>query len=78
MTSYCNAFRHKHRAHDLTHARCATTSQDGWWIYVVCGDCGMRYREAVSVWETELRRRDTEAAEGEPAVTHDGFYRHAI
>jgi hypothetical protein len=78
VTSYCNAFRHKDRAHDLAHARCATLSQSGCWVYLCCGDCGACYREAVSVWETELRRRDKEAASGRPAVTHDAFYRSGI
>jgi hypothetical protein len=73
---YCNAVRQQ--AHDLAHARNATLSQSGWWVYVVCGDCGMRYREAISVWETELRRRAEEAAAGGPPVTHDRLYRSTI
>lgn len=65
-------------AHHLADARYATPSQDGWWIYVQCGNCGTCYREPVSVWESELRRREQEAAAGGPAVTHDGWYRSAI
>jgi hypothetical protein len=67
------------RAHDLAQARYATPSQGGWWVYLCCGECGTRYREAVSVWQSELRRRAAEEATGTtPAVTHDRFYRSTI
>jgi hypothetical protein len=75
---FCPARHPAQHAHDLAHARYATPSQSGWWVYVQCGDCGMCYREAISVWETELRRRAAEAAEGGPTVTHDGWYRSTI
>lgn len=79
MTHYCPAVHPEERAHNLAHARYATPSQSGWWIYLCCGDCGTRYCEAVSVWETELRRRKKEAATGTaPAVRHDGWYRSDI
>jgi hypothetical protein len=79
VTRYCNAFRQKDRAHDLAHARYATPSQSGWSIYLCCGACGARYCEAVSVWESELRRRAKEVATGTtPAVRHDGWYRSTI
>ena len=79
MTSFCPASHPAQHAHDLAHARYATLSQSGRWIYLCCGDCGTRYREAVSVWETELRRRDEAAATGTtPAVTHDRWYRSDI
>jgi hypothetical protein len=77
-TQCCPATHLKARAHDLAQARYATLSQNGYWVYLCCGDCGARYREAVSVWETELRRRDQEAAEGGPVVTHDRLYRWDI
>jgi len=78
VTSFCPARHPAQHAHDLAHARCATLSQSGWWVYVVCGDCGLRYREAIRVWQTELRRRAEEAAAGGAPVTHDGFYRYTI
>ena len=79
MTSYCPAIHPEPHAHNLADARYATPSQDGWWIYLVCGDCGTRYCEAVSVWEAELRRREEQVVTGTvPAVRHDGFYRSTI
>jgi hypothetical protein len=78
VTFYCPAFYPEQYAHDLAHARCATLSQNGWWVYLCCGACGTRYREAVSVWETELRRREQQAAAGGPAVLHDRYYRFPI
>lgn len=78
MTLYCPAMHPEERAHNLAHARYATPSQSGWWIYLCCGDCGTRYCEAVSVWETELRRRNTEAGASRPGVTHDLWYRSTI
>jgi hypothetical protein len=75
---YCPAVHPEERAHNLAHALYATPSRSGWWIYLCCGDCGARYCEAVSVWETELRRREQEAVAGGPAVRHDSFYRYDI
>jgi len=74
----CTAFRAPH-AHDIEQARAATLSQSGWWVYVVCGDCHARYREAVSVWESEMRRRTAQPGwEAWQALGHDGYYRHTI
>ena len=72
MPSFCPASHPAQHAHDLAHARYATPSQSGWWIYLCCGDCGLRYREAVSVWETEVRRRAEEAAIVAAAIRYNG------
>jgi hypothetical protein len=72
---HCPALHPEKRAHDLTRARCATLSQSGCWVYLCCGDCGARYREFVSVWETEVRRRAEEVKAGGPFVWHDRYYR---
>jgi hypothetical protein len=78
-TSFCPPSRPAPHAHTLADARYATLSQDGQWVYLYCGNCGTCYREAVSVWESELRRRAEQAASGTtPAVRHDGFYRQPI
>jgi hypothetical protein len=64
------------QAHNIEQARAATLSQSGWWVYVVCGDCQDRYKVAVSVWETEMRRRtDNPTWDAWQAMKHDGHAR---
>jgi hypothetical protein len=78
VTSFCPALHPEQHAHNLAHARYATPSQSGWWVYLCCGDCGARYCEAVSVWEAELRRREQHAAIVAAAMPHDRYYRSTI
>jgi hypothetical protein len=75
---HCTAFRTPH-GHNIEQARHATLSQSGWWVYVVCGDCQARYKVAVSVWESEMRRRTENAAyDAWKTLGHDGYYRQTI
>jgi hypothetical protein len=77
-THSCPAFRAP-QAHNLEQARAATLSQSGWWVYVVCGNCEARYKVAVSVWETEMRRRTEEPGwDAWQTLGHDGYYRRTI
>jgi len=78
VTFSCPALHPEPHAHNLADARYATPSRDGWWIYLCCGNCGTCYREAVSVWETELRRREQHGGDDDGGVRHDGYYRQPI
>ena len=72
------AFRTPH-GHNIEEARAATLSQSGWWVYVVCGDCQARYKVAVSVWETEMRRRDDNPNwDAWKRLGRDRYYRYTI
>jgi hypothetical protein len=72
----CQAFREPH-THNVEEAHHATLSRSGWWVYVQCGACRAYYKVAVSVWETEMRRRGEHPAyDAWKALKHDGYSRH--